>query len=127
MTNNEQSNRDRLKDKGKLTERPFESNIPIFGPLIVRFRSLWNGVAAKWFVRPLIQQQTEFNMLTVQWMDDFESQIYKQVIDQDREQTHLMHETAALEVNLTHLNRFLQSIDERLAYLEQLNEELEEE
>ncbi len=127
MTNKEQGNRYWLKEKGKLIERPFESNTPVFGPLIVRFRSLWNSVAAKWFVRPLIQQQTEFNILSLQWMDDFESQIYNQVIDQDREQTHLMHDTAALEVNLTHLNRILQSIDERLAYLEQLNEELEEE
>jgi len=125
MTNKEQSNRVWLKDKGQLTERPFESNTPLIGPLIVGFRSFWNSVAAMWYVRPLIQQPTEFNLLTVQWIDDFASQIYGQVINQDREQTHLMHETAALAVNLSHLNRILQSMDERLARLEELNEELE--
>ncbi len=127
MTMEDQNNKAWLKEKGNLKERPFESNIPLIGPLIVGFRSLWNSVAAKWYVRPLIQQQTEFNLLTVQWMNDFENQIYRQVIDQDREQTHLMHETAVLAVNLRHLNRILQSMDERLAHLEKLKKGSEEE
>lgn len=118
----EQSNREWLMEKGRLKERPFESSVPVIGPLITGFRSLWNSVAAKWYVRPLLQQQTEFNILVVQRISDFESQISKQVIEQDRDQTHLMRETGELVVNLTHLNRMLQSLDERLARLENLNE-----
>jgi len=127
MVQEEQSNKEGMLVDGQLRERPFESTVPLIGPLIVGFRSLWNNVAAKWYVRPLIQQQSEFNVLTVQRMDDFESQIYRQVIEQDREQTHLIHETAELAVNLGHLNRVLQSLDERLARLEELDGTLEQE
>jgi GT2 family glycosyltransferase len=42
-------------------ERPFTSTVPIVGPAIARFRELWNSVAAKWYVRPLVEQQNEFN------------------------------------------------------------------
>jgi GT2 family glycosyltransferase len=42
-------------------ERPFTSKIPVIGPAIARFRELWNSVATKWYVRPLIEQQNEIN------------------------------------------------------------------
>jgi DNA repair exonuclease SbcCD ATPase subunit len=33
----------------------------VIGPAIARFRELWNSVATKWYVRPLIEQQNEIN------------------------------------------------------------------
>jgi GT2 family glycosyltransferase len=42
-------------------EVPFTSQVPVLGKLIVAVRSLWNSVATKWYVRPMIQQQNIFN------------------------------------------------------------------
>ena len=52
---------DQLRSTATLQEYRFRSQVPLIGPLIVRFRELWNGVATKWYVRPLIQQQNEIN------------------------------------------------------------------
>lgn len=38
-------------------EFEFSSTVPIIGPLIARLRSLWYGVAARWAVRHMAQQQ----------------------------------------------------------------------
>ncbi len=108
-----------LREKGQLTERPFTSTVPIIGPLIVRFRSLWNSMATKWYARPLIEQQNEFNTLLVQRIGDLEGLVLPQIIEQDREQTRLVRETAELGLQITQLNHLLQALEERLARLEE--------
>jgi GT2 family glycosyltransferase len=45
----------------QVTERPFTSSVPLFGPLIARLRNMWNNVAARWYVRGLLVQQLEIN------------------------------------------------------------------
>lgn len=50
-----------LETKMQVRERPFVSNAPVVGPLIVGLRSLWNWMSTKWYVLPLLQQQNEFN------------------------------------------------------------------
>ena len=52
-----------LRTKQQIREQPFVSRMPVFGPLIARLRAAWNSVSTKWYVRPLIQQQNEFNEL----------------------------------------------------------------
>ena len=54
-----------LRIKQRIQEQPFVSHVPIFGPLIARLRAAWNSVSTKWYVRPLLQQQNEFNELAV--------------------------------------------------------------
>ncbi|MFN8483592.1 MAG: glycosyltransferase family 2 protein [Anaerolineae bacterium] len=44
-----------------LRPQPFVSHAPVVGPLIVWVRTLWNSVATKWYVQPLVDQQTRFN------------------------------------------------------------------
>jgi GT2 family glycosyltransferase len=51
-----------------IQERPFTSNVPVLGRLIVAIRSLWNSVSTKWYVRPLIQQQIVFNAQVVGYL-----------------------------------------------------------
>lgn len=48
-----------------IQERPFASDIPIIGRLIVLVREMWNSVAAKWYVRPMVHQQVLFNQRVV--------------------------------------------------------------
>ncbi len=54
----------------QIQEQPFQSHIPLLGRLIVWFRERWNRVAAKWYVRPLIQQQVHFNAAVVRTLQD---------------------------------------------------------
>lgn len=54
-----------LRARQNLQEHRFQSRVPILGPLIVALRSLWNNVATKWYVRPLLIQQSIFNRLLV--------------------------------------------------------------
>ncbi|MCP4421017.1 MAG: glycosyltransferase family 2 protein [Chloroflexi bacterium] len=98
----------------QLQEQPFASHTPIIGPLIARFREMWNSVAAKWYVRPLIAQQNQINKQVVDRLRYLETNF----IDMDREQSLLVHDIAELTVQLTQTNRLLQSIDNRLAHLE---------
>ncbi len=44
-----------------VVEQPFVSDVPFFGKLVVRFRYAWNWMSTKWWVRPLVQQQNNFN------------------------------------------------------------------
>ncbi len=45
----------------ELREQSFYSDKPVLGRLIVWFRTLWNNVATRWYVLPLLQQQTAIN------------------------------------------------------------------
>lgn len=53
-----------------LTETTFASDKPLIGPWLAAFRQAWNNVATKWYVRPLIRQQTTFNHLVGQSFDE---------------------------------------------------------
>jgi hypothetical protein len=103
----------------QVKEQPFVSNTPVIGPLIVRFREAWNGVAAKWYVRPLIAQQNEINRQLVETM----RQIQYQLIEQDKTQTNTVHDTAEITAQLVQMNRLLQALEERLAQLEGAQDE----
>lgn len=50
-----------LMGQEPLHEKPFTSNLPVFGPLIVAMRRAWNWMSTRWYVLPIIQQQNETN------------------------------------------------------------------
>lgn len=101
-------------DKAEIQEQPFRSPTRGIGPLIVAFRSLWNSISTKWYVRPLLQQQNGFNRLLVERLHDHDMRL----VEQDREQTALSHDMAELAAQLRQTNRLLASIDRRLQRLE---------
>jgi hypothetical protein len=86
----------------------------VIGGLIARFREMWNNVSTKWYVRPLLQQQNEFNHLVVRTIREHDDWL----IALDRDQTALNHNTAELTAQLIQMNRLLHSVDERLSRLE---------
>lgn len=53
-----------LNSAWRVEERPFSSKMPLFGPLIVAFRSIWNSISTRWYVLGLFQQQMKFNQLS---------------------------------------------------------------
>jgi len=74
----------------ELKERPFQSSVPVIGGLIVEFRNTWNSVAAKWYIRPLIAQQNQYNRLLVEQIEHF----YSQLVDDARENSEISHDIA---------------------------------
>jgi len=54
-----------LRQRSILQEYRFESQAPLIGPLIVRFRSAWHSIAGKWAIRSIVQQQSVFNQQMV--------------------------------------------------------------
>lgn len=56
--------------QAEVTPQPFRSETPIIGPLIVWFRRMWNQVATKWFVLPMIEQQNAYNRTLLQALEE---------------------------------------------------------
>ena len=107
-------NDDWLHQNATVEERPFTSQMPLLGPLIAWFRTQWNKVSTKWYVRPLLAQQNEFNRLIVHQIEQHDWWL----TTQDREQTDLSHDVALLTTQLTQLNQKLKTIDAQLAQIE---------
>jgi GT2 family glycosyltransferase len=50
-----------LRERREITPQPFHSEVPVLGPLIAAFRSLWSRVAVRGYVMPLVEQQVRVN------------------------------------------------------------------
>lgn len=108
---------DWLQKKSQVVEPPFVSQTPLVGPLIARFRALWNSVSTKWFVRAIVQQQNEFNDLVVRRVNDLDIRL----IEQDREGVLLTRTVAELSGRIIQLQRQVSQLEARLAQLEKGN------
>jgi hypothetical protein len=76
MTSNESAH-EWLRARAILCEHHFHSDVPLIGSLIAWIRDRWNSVATKWYVRPLIQQQSEFNEVVVDRLAGMEARLQR--------------------------------------------------
>lgn len=97
---------DWLDNKAEVQEHTFQSGNPLVG----RLREAWAGVAARWLVRAVVQQQNEFNHLVVHRMQDIDARI----IAQDHDTTRLRHDLAEVTAQLVQNRRILERIEQRL-------------
>jgi hypothetical protein len=98
----------RLRELARLKERPFSSRVPLLGPLIAAFRTAWNDVSTRWYVRPMADQQSVFNLTATEELESLRAEnealrlelarVSEWLIDQDRDQTYLRHDVAELSV-----------------------------
>jgi hypothetical protein len=108
----------RLRELARLEERPFSSRVPLLGPLIAAFRTAWNDVSTRWYVRPLADQQSRFNSAVIEDLEALHrgmedttalrgeiealrlelTQLRAWLIEQDRDQTQLRHDLAELSL-----------------------------
>ena len=123
-----------LQSRQTLREHPFHSNVPLLGPLIAWFRECWNSVSTRWYVRALIEQQNAFNAAVVTQLRTCEDRllnlqvqidVLKQTTDiegwliqQDRQQTALIHDLAELTAQLAMKGRALSDLEQRVVHLE---------
>ncbi len=78
-----------LQRMAVIEEHEFDSQIP----LVARLRTLWNNVAARWYVQGMFQQQIAFNQAVAQILSEQEERI----VAQDRELVALTRRLAALQ------------------------------
>jgi len=97
-----------------LQERPFTSEVPVFGRLIAAVRSLWNSVSTKWYVRPLVQQQTVFNIRTL---------VYLRILQEQLD--HLVEDLRGLGRGLEDLGRGLEEQGQLVGWLGGRTDQLE--
>jgi GT2 family glycosyltransferase len=90
-----------LQASQELQEHQFSSQVPLLGGLIATFRRAWNSVAAKWYVRPLVEQQSEFNAQLVRYLEGQSRDTAENI----RELTTLAEHFAALESTLSEQTR----------------------
>lgn len=119
----------RLYEEWRIEERPFHSNVPLIGPLIAAFRSAWNSVAAKWYVRHLFEQQQAYNQLTRQLLIEL-IRTTQTLTLADRRQGRLLGDRelsiAALAEQVARLETMLWEMDDRLSALEGADSEATE-
>jgi hypothetical protein len=122
-----------LESRQTIREQPFQSGVPIIGPLISWFRARWNSISTRWYVLPLLQQQSEFNALLISYlrgmeaaadarrdmvdgwmremsgklseMEEILNEVDARTIGTDQDQTHLTKNVAELSYQLTRLIR----------------------
>jgi hypothetical protein len=106
-----------LATRWQVTERPFTSNAPLIGPLIVRLRRLWNNVSTTWYVRPLVQQQNEYNHLlrqSIHQLAEVAGELDGRLTAADQEQTELRVQVAELVTAVQQMNRRLAALEAQL-------------
>ena len=110
---------DPMKAHGFVQERSFTSQTPFVGGLLVWLRTKWLNVAARWYIRPLTQQQNQLNMQMINQMDTFDYWL----LHQDHVLVEQQAKTAVLTTYLTTLQQRIEAIDQRLAQQEQQQEQ----
>jgi len=103
-----------LWEGAQVREQPFTSDKPFIGRLIVVFRETWNSVAAKWYVRPMLQQQNRFNATLVEVLQEMNrrlEQLEEWLISTDRDATMMARKVSGGEVQLKQWHR--QAMEER--------------
>jgi GT2 family glycosyltransferase len=98
---------DPLANLWEVKERPFTSDKPIIGPLIVRLRELVNWMSTKWYVRALLAQQNSFNFRVLQRLAELETQVLD--FDADRQGTALIRDVGELRAQLVALEQRMSS------------------
>ncbi len=92
-----------LRTMGHVRERPFVSTKPVIGRLIVFVREMWNSVAAKWYVRPMLSQQNIFNQTIAEMIIDLHQRLDEmdqRAISADQDVTLLARKVAEGEYRL---------------------------
>lgn len=106
-----------LRSMAQLRERDFTSSAPVIGPLIVRARRAWNWMSTEWYVRPLIQQQSEVNRGLIQVLDQIDLSVQALHVGMSENEEAILRsnrEQTALEARIARLERQVAELREQL-------------
>jgi uncharacterized protein YlxW (UPF0749 family) len=103
-----------LLSKSQIKAAPLQSNAPVVGSLIAKFRNAWGAVAAKWMIAHVVSQQNEFNQLLASHLETASEQL----IEQDRDLVALTRQVAEMNIAMRQLQQQVQELEAQLAQLE---------
>ena len=103
-----------LLEKATVKEQEFASQTPLLGSFIVWFRTQWNNVATKWYVRPLLLQQNEFNRLASHSLYNHDVRL----IELDRQQSELIRQVAELTLHLKQAQHHITALEQQIKALQ---------
>ncbi len=101
-------------------ERPFSSTTPLIGPILVKLRTLWLNMAARWYIRPLTTQQNSFNHALITELRETAVAFNRRgqiLLAQESDQIYLQQQQADLHAELAQLEENLNDIAIRLQRL----------
>lgn len=111
-----------LRELAELREQPFRSDVPVVGGLIVWFRTAWNSVATKWYLRPIMAQQSAYNQAVLDYLEQIDARsraidllaadLDRRLIAQDREKTHLTHDLGEATARIAQLQAARRAAEE---------------
>ncbi len=105
------SNAEQLAGRATVEEQPFRSRLWLIGGLIAWFRERWADVATRWYVRPMLAQQNEFNRQLVARLQEQLARLQAQ----EQAQAEQIAELAELRAQLQEAERRLQELEARHA------------
>lgn len=103
-----------LMSKSQIKSTPLQSNAPVVGVFVAKFRNLWGAVAAKWMITQVVSQQNEFNQLLTAHLEAASEQL----VAQDRELVGLTRQVAEMNIAMRQLQQQVQALEAQLAQLE---------
>jgi GT2 family glycosyltransferase len=106
-----------LAARAVVEEQPFRSRFPILGRLIAGFRERWANVATRWYVRPMLAQQNQFNQELAVRLQEQLARLHAQ----EQAQAEQMEELAGLSMQLREMERQLHEMEAGLAGARQDN------
>ncbi len=93
-----------------ISEVPFRSSMRVLGPLVVRIRTIWNGIATRWYVLPILQQVNEaFGDICRRLSDT-----YDLIASVDHDQAGTARELAEARLRIVRLEERVNQLEERL-------------
>lgn len=105
-----------------IQERPFRSHIPLLGRFISWFRERWNRISTKWYVLPLIEQQSRFNLTALRVLQDLRQFVQTSSVDLVHRMDALFRanqqEYAALAARTSDLEGRLEAADAAMRQME---------
>lgn len=100
-----------LARRATIAEQPFRSSVPLVGRLIASFRERWASVATRWYVRPMLVQQNQFNQELVARLQEQLARLHAQ----EQAQAEQIEELAELAAQLQAMEQQLHEMQVGLA------------
>jgi hypothetical protein len=98
-----------VKDRWLVEEKPFRSRLPFVAALRERINSL----STKWYVKPILAQQVEYNAAVSRAIEDLGNLVTGKVVADDLEAAALTSRLTALEERLARIESLLEKLTQK--------------
>lgn len=118
-----------IMQQHQLEEHRFRSQIPVFGRWIAKFRTFWNSIATRWYVLPLLQQQTLFNLQVCKTLETMNHLMVEMIQTLEQQEQLLRNQPieelqTQVNVQITGIRRQLDKLPEQIEISQRMQRQL---